>query len=239
MQVDSDLYSILCGNCNKLFSVNKVDQMSKCIFMCPKSFDLLKTNEALHIKYCAPCLTPYCIDCSEAIARGRCNCPKRNLRDKQREIEIQHFLESIGSHKSPQSTSPAIKEDKSPIANQIVQQKAPSEEKSEQHEGKSSKWMNGIGEEMECSVCIDYIYKCVTLWPCVHNFCAACFSDIMQKSKLCPVCQGEIWAVKRNTAMNNMIEKFLDEYPEKRRPKAEYEAMDRKDLIKQEMIQFK
>ena len=248
MQVDSNVYSILCGNCNKLFSANKADQISKCIFMCPRSFDLLKTNEALHIKYCAPCSTPYCIDCSEVITYGRCRCQEKNLGDKQRGVEIQCFLENIAGNKSPKPISPVIQHDKSPVVNQIVQQKAPPEEDNQQkvppeedkqHEGKSAKLKDEIGEEVECSICIDYIYKCVTAWPCLHNFCAACFSDLMQKSKLCPVCQEEIWAVKRNPIMTNIIERFLDNYPKKRRPKEEYEAMDRKDLIKQEMVKFK
>lgn len=34
-----------------------------------------------------------------------------------------------------------------------------------------------ISEELECVICMDFIYSCVTLQPCLHNLCSACFYD--------------------------------------------------------------
>ncbi len=38
----------------------------------------------------------------------------------------------------------------------------------EQHQ-KQMKLADDLGEEMQCSICIDYVYQCVTLIPCLHN----------------------------------------------------------------------
>jgi len=34
---------------------------------------------------------------------------------------------------------------------------------------KQMKLADELGEEMQCSICIDYVYQCVTLIPCLHN----------------------------------------------------------------------
>ena len=111
---------------------------------------------------------------------------------------------------------------------------------SEEHklQQQSSKLSAALSPEMECSICLDHIYQCVTVMPCLHNFCGACFSDYMQKFKVCPTCQEDMYSVKKNAIMNNIIQKFLEENPEKKRSKEEYESMDAKDRIKQEMIKF-
>ena len=95
-----------------------------------------------------------------------------------------------------------------------------------------------LSSEMECTICLDYIHQCVTVVPCLHNFCAACFSDYMQKYKVCPTCQEVLHSVKKNAILNNIIEKFLDENPEKKRSNEEYKNMEGRDRIKRETIKF-
>jgi len=104
---------------------------------------------------------------------------------------------------------------------------------------KQLKLSDELGEEMECYICIDYVYQCVTLIPCLHNFCAACFSDWMRKSDACPQCRKEVVEVKKNAAINNMVEKFLAAHPEKKRSAQEYAAMDSLNKITQNRIIFK
>ena len=104
---------------------------------------------------------------------------------------------------------------------------------------KALKFQEDLGEEMRCCICIDYIYKCVTLIPCLHNFCASCFSDWMVKSQMCPQCREEVTDLKKNATVNNIIEKFMENNPSKKRPKEEYEEMDAKDKIKEDRINMK
>lgn len=104
---------------------------------------------------------------------------------------------------------------------------------------KQQKFQDDLGEEMRCCICIDYIYQCVTLIPCLHNFCAACFSDWMQKSKLCPQCREPVTEIKKNATVNNIIEKFMENNPSLKRAKEEYEEMDQKNKIKEDRLILK
>eukprot|EP00828_Plagiopyla_frontata_P029502 TRINITY_DN3816_c0_g1_i2.p2 TRINITY_DN3816_c0_g1~~TRINITY_DN3816_c0_g1_i2.p2 ORF type:complete len:190 (-),score=43.21 TRINITY_DN3816_c0_g1_i2:629-1198(-) len=89
-----------------------------------------------------------------------------------------------------------------------------------------------LGEGMKCCICIDYIYKCVTLIDCLHNFCGGCFSDWMKKSSQCPQCRKKVLAVKKNANVNSIIESYLENHPEKKRTLEEYKDMDAKNVIK-------
>lgn len=104
---------------------------------------------------------------------------------------------------------------------------------------KQLKFQEELGEEMQCCICIDYIYKCITLIPCLHNFCSSCFSDWMEKSSVCPQCREEVIELKKNATVNNIIEKFMENNPSKKRQKEEYDEMDGKDKIKEDRINLK
>jgi len=112
------------------------------------------------------------------------------------------------------------------------------EEGKRQYE-KNLRFQEELGEEMKCCICIDYLHQCVTLIPCLHNFCASCFSDWMEKSKLCPQCREEAVEVKKNHVVNNIIEKFLENNPDKKRPPKEYEDMDKKNKIREDRLIFR
>ena len=95
-----------------------------------------------------------------------------------------------------------------------------------------------LGEEMRCCICIDYIYNCVTALPCLHNFCAACYSEWMQRSEFCPQCREEVVEVKKNSMINNLVEKFLEKHPQHRRSREDYEEMDNINIIKQDRMKI-
>ena len=82
---------------------------------------------------------------------------------------------------------------------------------------KSPQREDDLGEEVRCCICIDYIYNCVTALPCLHNFCAACYSEWMERSDSCPQCREDIYEIKKNSMVNNLINKFLEKHPEKKR----------------------
>jgi E3 ubiquitin-protein ligase CHFR len=66
-----------------------------------------------------------------------------------------------------------------------------------------------MSEEMKCGICLEIIYQCVTLMPCLHNFCGGCYSTWMKRNTNCPKCRDPVSEVRRNTALNNIIEAFL------------------------------
>ncbi|KAL4503246.1 hypothetical protein ABPG72_000852 [Tetrahymena utriculariae] len=85
-----------------------------------------------------------------------------------------------------------------------------------------------ISEELECVICMDIIYSCVTLQPCLHNLCGACFYDWKQKSDECPNCRSKYNDFAKNPTINNLIENLLNKHPEKKNTKEYYEQMDQK-----------
>ena len=84
---------------------------------------------------------------------------------------------------------------------------------------------------MTCGICIDIIHECVTLMPCLHNFCGGCFSEWMTKSHLCPKCRDPVNEARKNTTLNNIIEAYI-----KANPEAERDEEDRKKLTEQNKI---
>ena len=72
--------------------------------------------------------------------------------------------------------------------------------------------------------------------PCLHNFCGGCFSDCMKVSNLCPQCRIQVKTAKYNPIINNIVTKFLNANPEKKRDKAEEDELRKKNVFKHEEI---
>ena len=57
----------------------------------------------------------------------------------------------------------------------------------------------------------------------MHTFCAACYSGWMERSALCPTCRCPVERICKNHILNNLVEAYLLQHPDKRR--SEDEAM--------------
>jgi len=49
----------------------------------------------------------------------------------------------------------------------------------------------------------------------------------MKRSIKCPQCLQLVVEVKKNTTLNNLIEKYLEKHPDKKRPYTEIEALEK------------
>jgi hypothetical protein len=47
-----------------------------------------------------------------------------------------------------------------------------------------------VAEQLRCGICLCTLHKPVTLVPCLHNFCAGCYSDWMRQKQTCPDCRA-------------------------------------------------
>eukprot|EP00291_Cryptomonas_curvata_P030634 CAMPEP_0172209768 /NCGR_PEP_ID=MMETSP1050-20130122/35335_1 /TAXON_ID=233186 /ORGANISM="Cryptomonas curvata, Strain CCAP979/52" /LENGTH=368 /DNA_ID=CAMNT_0012889755 /DNA_START=314 /DNA_END=1421 /DNA_ORIENTATION=+ len=72
-----------------------------------------------------------------------------------------------------------------------------------------------IDAQITCGICFNILYKCVTLVPCMHNFCGPCMRSWSDKSghATCPHCRGDASHIRRNHAMVGIVEAFLRENP--------------------------
>lgn len=67
-------------------------------------------------------------------------------------------------------------------------------------------------DELQCTICMDYLHQCVSILPCMHNYCGGCLSDWIYKEhkKICPNCRAKIDEVKINTSVNNIVTKYIE-----------------------------
>nr|XP_021483858.1 E3 ubiquitin-protein ligase CHFR-like isoform X1 [Meriones unguiculatus] len=96
-----------------------------------------------------------------------------------------------------------------------------------------------MGETLTCIICQDLLHDCVSLQPCMHTFCAACYSGWMYRSSLCPTCRCPVERICKNHILNNLVEAYLIQHPDKSRSKEDVKNMDAKNKITQDMLQPK
>ncbi|XP_030273791.1 E3 ubiquitin-protein ligase CHFR isoform X2 [Sparus aurata] len=94
-------------------------------------------------------------------------------------------------------------------------------------------------ETLTCVICQDLLHDCVSLQPCMHVFCAACYSGWMERSSLCPTCRCPVERIHKNHILNNLVEAYLIQHPEKCRSEEDLKSMDSRNKITQDMLQPK
>ncbi|XP_012671439.1 E3 ubiquitin-protein ligase CHFR [Clupea harengus] len=94
-------------------------------------------------------------------------------------------------------------------------------------------------ESLTCIICQDLLHDCVSLQPCMHTFCAACYSGWMERSSLCPTCRCPVERIRKNHILNNLVEAYLQQHPEKCRSEEDLQSMDMRNKITQDMLQPK
>ncbi|KAM8961744.1 E3 ubiquitin-protein ligase CHFR isoform 2-T2 [Pelodytes ibericus] len=106
-----------------------------------------------------------------------------------------------------------------------------------------SKAANGKPDKMEetltCIICQELLHDCVSLQPCMHTFCAACYSGWMERSSLCPTCRCPVERICKNHILNNLVEAYLLQHPDKCRSEEDRRSMDARNKITQDMLQPK
>lgn len=94
-------------------------------------------------------------------------------------------------------------------------------------------------ETLTCIICQELLHDCVSLQPCMHTFCAACYSGWMERSSLCPTCRCPIDRISKNHMLNNLVEAYLLQHPDKGRSREELLSMDAQNKITHDMLQPK
>ncbi|XP_038059674.1 E3 ubiquitin-protein ligase CHFR-like [Patiria miniata] len=94
----------------------------------------------------------------------------------------------------------------------------------------------GIADNLICSICQDIFHDCISLQPCLHSFCAACYSSWMDISKDCPSCRNKVERISRNFIVNGLVDAFVKEHPDRKRSDDEKAEMDAKNKITRDMM---
>ncbi|KAM4707701.1 E3 ubiquitin-protein ligase CHFR isoform 1-T5 [Discoglossus pictus] len=94
-------------------------------------------------------------------------------------------------------------------------------------------------ETLTCIICQELLHDCVSLQPCMHTFCAACYSGWMERSSFCPTCRSPVERICKNHILNNLVEAYLLQHPDKCRTEEDRRSMDARNKITQDMLQPK
>ncbi|KFP07779.1 E3 ubiquitin-protein ligase CHFR, partial [Calypte anna] len=94
-------------------------------------------------------------------------------------------------------------------------------------------------ETLTCIICQELLHDCVSLQPCMHTFCAACYSGWMERSSLCPTCRCPVERICKNHILNNLVEAYLIQHPGKLNSMYDVRSMDARNKITQDMLQPK
>lgn len=79
---------------------------------------------------------------------------------------------------------------------------------------------------LTCSICQEILYKSVACVPCLHAFCGFCLSQWQASASDCPMCRARVTDVRRNHAVEAIVEAYLAANPARRRDAAELARMD-------------
>ena len=206
-------------------SMSKINTLKRCDFCRMEiSPELVFTNQYCYHNFCL-----YCLEDNPQGTSDRClskNCPikldhvkvnefcQRKGHDEAPKLDTktqQNQIQDATSKAYPNIPAPKLDLNHQTILkslmdknehllranNQLKEQIVLEETKTKQQ----CKLNDDLSSEMKCSICLNYIYHCVTVLPCLHNFCAGCLSDYMQKSssspRLCPLCKQEALIVKK------------------------------------------
>ena len=91
-------------------------------------------------------------------------------------------------------------------------------------------------EQLLCGVCQEIMHMAVSLQPCLHSYCAGCYSEWMEISKDCPACRSTVDRIAKNHIVNNIIEKYLQSNPDKCRSPKDLAELDRKNKITEDTL---
>eukprot|EP00124_Ichthyophonus_hoferi_P003781 Ihof_evm2s352 gene=Ihof_evmTU2s352 len=96
---------------------------------------------------------------------------------------------------------------------------------------KKTKAAEDMATHISCGICFNIMYDCVSLLPCLHTYCAGCYSDWRIVSHDCPTCKQYVTAVKKNHMLQNVIDLYLKEHPEQELSNDEKKAMDVRNTV--------
>uniref|UniRef100_A0A3B1K0G4 Checkpoint with forkhead and ring finger domains, E3 ubiquitin protein ligase n=1 Tax=Astyanax mexicanus TaxID=7994 RepID=A0A3B1K0G4_ASTMX len=111
---------------------------------------------------------------------------------------------------------------------------APAKSVKDSREGEKTDKME---ESLTCIICQDLLHDCVSLQPCMHTFCAACYSGWMERSSLCPPVRCP---VEKNPEEPHPQQPGWRAYLlQKCRSEEDLRSMDARNKITQDMLQPK
>ncbi|CAD8126065.1 unnamed protein product [Paramecium sonneborni] len=92
--------------------------------------------------------------------------------------------------------------------------------------------LDGLEDELQCTICNDYLFEAVAANPCNHHFCGSCLCNWFKKKTYeCPNCRQKLTGVMMARTINNLVEKWLKVNPYEKRSEQLLNKMKEENLI--------
>jgi len=141
-------------------------------------------------------------------------------------FKFNYKSKKIEDNDSTEPTNKKIKlEDENENENDTVEVKPSSSIKTQDYD-----------ENLTCTICSEIFHEAVSVQPCLHSFCAGCYSEWMDQSNECPICRLKVDRISKNHMLNNLIEVYLKNNPDKKRSQSEIEKLNEKNKITHDMV---
>lgn len=94
--------------------------------------------------------------------------------EDEKTVEITNMSGLMSTKKSGEKKKLEVNQEAKSSEEKPIEMKVCDESKS-QHKKND----DPMAKELTCTLCSKIFYKCITLNPCLHNFCAPCYSEWM------------------------------------------------------------
>ncbi|CAD8173350.1 unnamed protein product [Paramecium pentaurelia] len=156
-----------------------------------------------------------CINTEQQASKLSIESIDRQVSDGKREVKNENILNT--------------KLVENQVESQIINE--PSKQKKEQSPPPVPK-IDGLEDELQCTICNDYLFEAVAANPCNHHFCGSCLSNWFKKQTYeCPNCRSKLTGVMQARTINNLVEKWLKINPHEKRTEQLLNKMKEENLI--------
>eukprot|EP00742_Colponemidia_sp_Colp-10_P004278 GILJ01004563.1.p1 GENE.GILJ01004563.1~~GILJ01004563.1.p1 ORF type:complete len:508 (+),score=59.34 GILJ01004563.1:89-1525(+) len=100
----------------------------------------------------------------------------------------------------------------------------------------NQEFVQALSDDLMCGICREILHDCVSLVPCLHNFCGACLSDWAKSNTQCPSCRVTVREVRKNHTLSNVIGSLLIAHPDQRRHADDIADMNQRNRIKSDTM---
>lgn len=105
-----------------------------------------------------------------------------------------------------------------------------------------SEEVSSLVDNLKCCICLNIWHDVVTVTPCLHNFCNACFSRWYRRLKIkgsnfmCPQCRSDVYSVGRNYSLQNIIEDMLKNNPSLKRSDEDIIQLNKDSIVQSNIM---
>lgn len=105
-----------------------------------------------------------------------------------------------------------------------------------------SEKVSSLVDNLKCGICLNIWHDVVSVTPCLHNFCNACFSQWYRRLErkgdicICPQCRSDVYSVSRNHSLRNIVEDMMKNNPSLQHSDEDIIRLDKDAVVQSDVM---